>query len=108
MLAVPSTWPETFGIVAAEAMGHGIPVVASRIGALQDTVVDGTSGILVEPGNAVDLANALRHLWDDPVSIRRLGEGAHLHVRENFSAQSHAERLAEHYQRAIDESASRH
>ncbi len=73
ILAVPSRWFETFGMVGAEAMGHGIPVVASRLGALTDLVRDGQDGLLFEPGNAADLATKLRMLWDDPALCRRLG-----------------------------------
>ena len=73
ILAVPSRWFETFGIVGAEAMSHGIPVVASRLGALSDLVADGTDGLLFTPGDAADLAAKLRMLWDDPALCRRLG-----------------------------------
>lgn len=62
VLAVPSLptpgWLEQFGRVVVEAMASGVPVVASRSGALPDVVA--TAGVLVEPGRAEDLADALR------------------------------------------------
>lgn len=76
MLVVPSIWYETFGIVAAEAMSLGVPVVASRFGALQYTVRDGVSGLLFEMNNPEDLAEKITRIWNDPQLAKSLGEGA--------------------------------
>ena len=97
MLVVPSIWYETFGIVAAEAMSHGIPVVASAIGALQDTVSDGESGLLAAPGDAADLAQRLTQIWHDPDLCRRLGAGARARVTAEYTPDRHVERLREIY-----------
>ncbi len=59
---VPSRSAETFGMAAAEAMAAGVPVVASRIGALPELVDDAG---LVEPGDAASLAEAIGRLWRD-------------------------------------------
>ena len=67
---------ETFGLVAAEAMSHGVPVVAARIGALKELVEDGVDGLLFERGDPRDLAAALRRVWDDPDLCRRMGQAA--------------------------------
>ncbi len=72
-LVVPSLWFETFGLVAAEAMAHGIPVIASRIGALAELVEDGRTGLLFSPGNAEELAETMLRLWQEPERCRRLG-----------------------------------
>lgn len=66
LMVVPSTWYEMFGRTAAESMAHGTPVVASRIGALQNVVREGISGRLFTPGDAADLARAVRDLVSDP------------------------------------------
>ncbi len=67
-LAVPSVprpgWVEQFGRVVVEAQASGVPVVASRSGALPE-VVTGTNGILVEPGDAAELARGLVRLLDE-------------------------------------------
>lgn len=101
MVVVPSIWEETFGVVAAEAMSHGVPVVAARIGALQDTVTDGATGLLFEPRNVDDLARAMRRLWDDPALCRRLGAAARRRVATEFDAASHVRQLLLAYERAI-------
>ena len=62
---VPSIWPEAFGLVAVEAMAAGKPVVASAIGGLLDIVDDGATGLLVPPGDAVALRDAVSSLVGD-------------------------------------------
>ena len=106
IIVVPSIWPETFGIVAAEAMSHGIPVIASRIGGLQYSLRDGESGLLVEPGNAADLADKIRRVWDSPALARRLGSNARRRTETHFSLQSHFDRLMEIYAQARTEAAA--
>lgn len=99
-LVVPSLWFETFAIVAAEAMAHGVPVIAARIGALRDTVREGETGLHFTPGDPVDLAATMRRLWDDPALCRRLGRAAHRDVQRRFSEDAHFTRLIEAYRRA--------
>jgi glycosyltransferase involved in cell wall biosynthesis len=74
VLVFPTVWgTEGFGMVAAEAMACGLPVVGSRIGAIPEVVLDGRTGLLFEPGDAGDLASRLRLLLEDPPLRHRLG-----------------------------------
>ncbi|MET0362212.1 MAG: glycosyltransferase family 4 protein [Sphingobium sp.] len=100
-LIVPSLWFETFAIVAAEAMAHGVPVIASRIGALCDTVQENVTGLHFTPGDAVDLARQMRRLWNDPQLCRSLGSAAHADVTTRFSEDAHFDRLMAAYDRAL-------
>ncbi len=70
---VPSIWPEPFGQVVVEAMACGKPVVASAVGGIPDVVVNGETGLLVEPGNVGALREALRALLLDPARRTRMG-----------------------------------
>jgi glycosyltransferase involved in cell wall biosynthesis len=72
----PSVVPESFGLTAREALAMGIPVVASRIGALSEVVVHARNGLLVTPGNVADLAAALRLYAVDSTLRASLAEGA--------------------------------
>jgi glycosyltransferase involved in cell wall biosynthesis len=70
---VPSVWPEPFGLVAVEAMAAGVPVIASRVGGLPEVVTDGVTGLLVEPGDAASLADAIDGLLRNPDERALLG-----------------------------------
>lgn len=74
IVVVPSIWIEPFGITALEGMASGAPVVASNIGGLAQTTVPDQTGLLVEPGDAGALADALRRLIADPALRRRMGQ----------------------------------
>ena len=86
LFVVPSICFETFGLTAAEAMAAGKPVIASNIGALRETVDDGRTGLLFEPGNAEDLAEKIRYLWDRPKLCGEMGQaGREKALREYLS-----------------------
>jgi glycosyltransferase involved in cell wall biosynthesis len=86
---VPSRWFESFGLVGAESMSHGIPVIASRIGALEYLFEDGVEGIYFETGNAADLARQMKRLWNDPELCRKLGVAARKRVARAWSPEIH-------------------
>lgn len=65
---------EGFGLVYLEAGAHGLPIVAHAIGGVPEAVVDGFTGLLVEPGDTAALTAALARLIDDPILRRQLGE----------------------------------
>ena len=75
---------EGFGVVCAEAMAHGRPVVAGAVGGLLDLVVDEETGLLVEPGDVAALRAALERLLGDPVLRARLGDAARQRIGERF------------------------
>jgi glycosyltransferase involved in cell wall biosynthesis len=93
---VPSVWAEPFGIVAIEAMLAGKPLVASDTGGLSDIVLDGETGLLVPPGDAAALAQAVRRLVDDPALRARLGQAAQQRAAE-YRASNVAQRVERAY-----------
>jgi glycosyltransferase involved in cell wall biosynthesis len=84
VVACPSR-REGFGVVCAEAMAHGRPVVASAVGGLRDLVVDGETGLLVPPGDVAALRSALERLLADAELRRRLGAAARARARDALS-----------------------
>lgn len=106
MLVIPSLWYETFGIVAGEAMSHGIPVVASRIGALQDTIEDGVTGLHYDTHSPEDLAAKIRNIWEDDALCARLGQQARKKVEEDYSEAAHARRLLGTYEELFKSSSA--
>jgi glycosyltransferase involved in cell wall biosynthesis len=75
LVVVPSIWFENAPVVISEAFRAGVPVIASRMGGMQEMVTDGKDGRLFEPGDADDLARVLTDLAEDRLSLRRLSEG---------------------------------
>lgn len=75
---------EGFGLVLIEAGACGLPVVASRIYGITDAVVDGETGLLHPPGDAVELTATLERLLADPALRRRLGESGRRRAVERF------------------------
>jgi type III pantothenate kinase len=71
---VCAPWYEPFGIVPLEAMACGVPVVASAVGGMIDTVVDGVTGVHVPPRDPDRLAAVLRGLLDDPERRAAFGQ----------------------------------
>jgi glycosyltransferase involved in cell wall biosynthesis len=65
VVALPSRW-EGFGLVLAEAMAAGAPIVASAVGAIPEVVGDGGAALLVPPDDPVALAGALGGVLRDP------------------------------------------
>lgn len=99
VLAFPSTSAaEAFGLVALEAQASGIPVVASRLPGVRTVVLDQETGILVEPGNVVELAHALERILADSSLRESLGEAARARVLERYSQKRHVDDLLEMYQ----------
>lgn len=76
VIAAPSEWYENSPYSVIEAFAHGRPVVATRIGGLPELVVDGETGLIVEPHAPLELAGALERILDDPDLWRHLAEGA--------------------------------
>jgi glycosyltransferase involved in cell wall biosynthesis len=84
VVACPS-YREGFGVVCAEAMAHGRPVVASAVGGLRNLVVDGETGLLVRPGDVAALRAALERLLADDELRSRMGAAARERAREFLS-----------------------
>lgn len=97
-LCMPSRY-ETFGMVAAEAMACGKPVVGFDLPCLRELVKRDT-GVLVPPGDEAALAGAMRRLWDDPGRCRRMGAAARPDMR-SLSWDTIAERQASFYRRVL-------
>jgi glycosyltransferase involved in cell wall biosynthesis len=85
ILVFPTIAEEAMGRTAVEAMGVGRPVIASRIGGLPYTVLDGVTGLLFEPGNVDDLAAKIEILLDDPDLRSRLGAAGRRRFEENYT-----------------------
>jgi len=97
VVAMPSLWPEPFGLVGIEANAAGRPVVASATGGVVDWLSDGVNGLLVKPGDARALAAALNELLADPARQLQMGAAGRELVAARFSLERHLEQLLDAY-----------
>ena len=97
VVCVPSR-REGYGMVAREAMAHGRPVVATRVGGLADAVDDGVTGLLVPAGDVAGLRAAIERLLGDPELRARLGAAARERVRGRHATERAGAVLAATYE----------
>jgi glycosyltransferase involved in cell wall biosynthesis len=98
---VPSLY-EGFSIPAVEAMACATPLIASRAGALPEVVgTDGTTGVLVTPGDPAELADALGALFDDDERRKTMGAAGRARVETSYTWRRVAEAMVEVYRDAI-------
>jgi glycosyltransferase involved in cell wall biosynthesis len=96
MLVLPS-YHENLPLVVLEAAAAGLPVVATRVGALPEFFVEGSSILFVPPGDCTALAGAIAGLMRDDASRKRLGDGARRAYLEGFSRTKIMDSLDEVY-----------
>ena len=100
-LVVCSPWYEPFGLVPLEAMACGVPVVASAVGGMLDSVADGETGRLVPPQDPAALGVAVAELLADPALRRAYGRAGVRRARSRYSWDAVATATAEVYDRVL-------
>ncbi|MBL1211119.1 glycosyltransferase family 4 protein [Geminocystis sp. GBBB08] len=98
---VPSLWAEPFGMVATEAMLREIPVIASKIGGLQEIVQDGITGILIPVGDRKALSSALIKLLSNVDLIEQMGKAAQKVALTKFTEEIMVEKFSQIYQKLL-------
>ena len=94
---------ESFGLSMAEAMGAGLPIIATRVGALPELIEDGVTGTLVPPGNIPALYRAILAMLENPARSRALADAGREMVRQRYSWDQTAQKMTEIYQNVLDE-----
>jgi glycosyltransferase involved in cell wall biosynthesis len=104
VFALPSL-SEAFGIPVVEAMACGLPVVGARSGGIAESVEHGTTGLLVAPGEAGELASALLRLLDDPALAAAMGRSGRVRAVRLHSWDRVASELADLYRGLVQRGA---
>ena len=95
---------ESFGVAAIESSACARAVVAANVGGVPEVVIDGKTGILVEPENPKALAKAIIELAKNPDRCREMGRDGYEFVKENYDWEKSLETMSELYNKLIDES----
>lgn len=106
-LVLPSIWFENFPRTIVEAYASSLPVIASRLGALPEIVIDGETGLLFDPNSADDLAKKLRWASEHPAEMLIMGQRARARYEQLYTPQSNYNTLSDIYAESI-ESRARH
>jgi len=94
------------GTIMLDAMGRGIPVIATGVGGVFSVVSDNETGLVVPPSNSARLAERIIELLDDPLRARTLGANGRELVKEEFSVQRMVEETADLYREVVEEAKS--
>ncbi|MGH6718889.1 MAG: glycosyltransferase, partial [Alphaproteobacteria bacterium] len=100
-LFVMSSITEGLGSAVLDAMALGLPVVGTQAGGIPEAVDDGLTGLLVPPGRADALAEAMMRLLRDPDGRRRMGEAGSARVEAEFGVERLVEGTLAAYRRAL-------
>jgi glycosyltransferase involved in cell wall biosynthesis len=86
-----------------EAMACGRAVIASNVGGTPELIQHGQNGLLFQRGKVADLQRQIRRFLSEPGLRRKLGDAARRTILERFSIEQSVRRMAEIYQRAIEQ-----
>jgi glycosyltransferase involved in cell wall biosynthesis len=100
-LVLPSICFENFPLAIAEAFACGLPVIASRLGALAEIVADGSTGLHFSPGDAGELAAKVQWAWAHAENLEPMGRAARREFQERYQASSNYKRLMQIYELAM-------
>ncbi|MGA8613460.1 MAG: glycosyltransferase family 4 protein [Xanthobacteraceae bacterium] len=105
-LILPSAWPENFPMVIVEAFSQGLPIIASRLEALEEIIDDGVTGLFFSQKDPDALAAKVRWAHQHPQAMRLMGANARRTYEEKYSPSINFQQLEKIYQAAIEQSQS--
>lgn len=97
----PSIWYETFALTIIEAFASGKPVIASRLGAMQELIEDGKTGLLFEPGDHEDLKRKIVWANENKDVIKQMGMKARRVFEEKYTAETNYIKLMAIYKKLL-------
>jgi len=100
---IPSECYEGFPMVVVEAYALGVPIVASRLGSLQEIVIEGETGLKFTPGDALDLAEKVNSLLANEPLLLQMKANAQAVFKNNYTAEANFKMLDSIYQQVINE-----
>lgn len=85
-----------------EAMACGLPAISTRLVGIPNLIIHEKTGLLCEPGQEKELADAILRLWNDPQLAKTMVQNAHVHMRERFDLNKSLSGLIEQYRKRLD------
>jgi glycosyltransferase involved in cell wall biosynthesis len=97
-LIFPSEWYETFGTTMVEAFACGVPVLCSNLGAMQELVADGRTGLHFTPGDPADLGAKVKWAWSHPIEMNEMGRAARREYKVKYTPEQNYSMLMTAYE----------
>lgn len=98
-----SSQREGFGLVAAEAMLHHLPVLATKVGGLQNVVKDQETGFLVPPNSPEQLAEKILYFYEHPDACTKMGEAGYRRAIENYTEERYVKEVENLYNQLLNQ-----
>lgn len=102
IIVAPSKWYEGYPNVIVRGMLHKRPIITTNIGAMPSIIEDGVNGILVEPGNAKQLSDAISSIYSDEDCCRKMGLAGYEKASKLYSRDTIYQRLMDVYRKVIN------
>ncbi len=102
LFIAPQRW-EGFGLTPLEAMSCGVPVIATKVGAFEEIIQEKQTGLLVAPGCAAELSQAVQNALSNPNRLKIWSENARARILKNFRLETEAQALNQLYRRLLNE-----
>jgi glycosyltransferase involved in cell wall biosynthesis len=101
-VVLPARWHENGPLAVIEAMAAGKPVISSRTGGLPELIVDGDTGLLAPPNDAIALRSAMLRLAESPEEAERMGRAGRARAEERYSSGPHYRAVSKAYELAAE------
>jgi glycosyltransferase involved in cell wall biosynthesis len=108
VLVFPSEWYEGFPLIIAEAFATGLPIVASRLGAMAELIQDRHTGLLFTPGDAIALAAGVEWALAHPRELAEMRRRARAEFEAKYTAERNYQLLCDVYRGVLDRAPSQH
>jgi glycosyltransferase involved in cell wall biosynthesis len=102
-LVTPSVWYEGFPMTIVEAFAAGLPVIASRLGAMAEVISHEQNGLHFTPGDVLDLAGTVRHAFAESERLPQMGRAARRTYERLYTPERNLALLEKIYAEAIEE-----
>jgi glycosyltransferase involved in cell wall biosynthesis len=100
-LVMPSIWYENFPRTLVEAFACGLPVIASRLGAMEELIEDRHTGLLFDPGSENDLSKKLIWAKENPEEMLKMGRNARIEYESKYTSEINYNQLISIYNEAL-------
>lgn len=102
LFVAPQRW-EGFGLTPLEAMSCGVPVIATKVGAFEEIIQENQTGLLVAPGDASKLSQAVKNALSNPDRLKIWSENARARILKKFRLQTEAQALNQLYRHLLND-----